>query len=369
MDYKTNKYGINFDDLNRTLIAYTRGLLPQLLPRGKFEGHEYVALNPKRFDRKLGSFRINCRTMVWCDFATNDKGKGFISLYCYLNEVKPLQAALDLTSTVNIALPENFQNEHDEPSAFLKHKNQTQLIERIWQNANNAYGSVVQKYLTKRNIGEYIPASIRYLPNHSHKITGSNWPCMLSAITIWPQTKATALHRTYLRSDGSGKAPIEPNKMMLGKASGGAVVVAKSTDQLILSEGIETALSTHKLVNQNMQYGIWAVLSASGYVNLVLPPLPFAATIIIAADNDLAGVKAARQAAEKWTKAGRKVKIALPPVNQDFNDLLMDDTSSTSRVERKMSGEVAQRTLVREHNRIPKFDVSNLEVQGVDLWK
>lgn len=40
-------------------------------------------------------------------------------------------------------------------------------------------------------------------------------------------------------------------------------------------------------------------------------------------------------------------------------------TADTSKVDRKMSGELAQRTLVREHKRIPKFDASNLKVSAV----
>jgi len=40
-------------------------------------------------------------------------------------------------------------------------------------------------------------------------------------------------------------------------------------------------------------------------------------------------------------------------------------TEETSKIARKMSGEPAQRTLVREHRRIPKFDAANLEVSKV----
>ena len=46
-------------------------------------------------------------------------------------------------------------------------------------------------------------------------------------------------------------------------------------------------------------------------------------TIIIAADHDFAGIKAATQAAEFWASTGRTVKIALPPKDCDFNDVLM----------------------------------------------
>ena len=40
-------------------------------------------------------------------------------------------------------------------------------------------------------------------------------------------------------------------------------------------------------------------------------------------------------------------------------------TKDISKVGRKMSGETAQRTLVREHSRIPKFFVPNLEMSKV----
>jgi hypothetical protein len=45
----------------------------RLLPRGKTVGREIVALNPRRADRNLGSFKINRYNGRWCDFAT---GKG-----------------------------------------------------------------------------------------------------------------------------------------------------------------------------------------------------------------------------------------------------------------------------------------------------
>ena len=44
------------------------------------EGHEYVARNPTRADRRPGSFKINLRTGRWADFATGDKGGDPVSL-------------------------------------------------------------------------------------------------------------------------------------------------------------------------------------------------------------------------------------------------------------------------------------------------
>lgn len=67
-------------------IADNIAELQKLLPNGELQGKQYVALNPTRYDRHLGSFTINTETMVWTDFATNDKGVGWRSLREYLKQ-------------------------------------------------------------------------------------------------------------------------------------------------------------------------------------------------------------------------------------------------------------------------------------------
>lgn len=59
-------------------------LLAAWLPQGKYEHHEYVALNPNRADKKLGSFKINTHTGLWSDFAAGESGGDLIALYAYL---------------------------------------------------------------------------------------------------------------------------------------------------------------------------------------------------------------------------------------------------------------------------------------------
>jgi len=52
-----------------------------------------------------------------------------------------------------------------------------------------------------------------------------------------------AIHRTFLVRDGRGKAPVDPQKMMLGPCRGGAVRLGVPGDVLMVGEGIETCLS------------------------------------------------------------------------------------------------------------------------------
>jgi hypothetical protein len=63
------------------------------LPGGKVIGAEYVVRNPKRDDRRPGSFRINLRTGRWADFATDDRGGDLISLVAWRLDLTQANAA------------------------------------------------------------------------------------------------------------------------------------------------------------------------------------------------------------------------------------------------------------------------------------
>ncbi|MBR0128979.1 MAG: hypothetical protein IJM09_04100, partial [Neisseriaceae bacterium] len=73
-------------------------LVPQWLPQGKQDGDEWVALNPKRSDKHLGSFRINLKTGVWADFAIGKTGGDLVALYAYLHDLNNGQAAKELAA-------------------------------------------------------------------------------------------------------------------------------------------------------------------------------------------------------------------------------------------------------------------------------
>jgi hypothetical protein len=77
-------------------------LVPQLLPGGRRESGEWVARNPTRNDAKPGSFKVNLRSGVWCDFATRDKGGDIIDLKAYLDGKSRLEAARDLATMLNV---------------------------------------------------------------------------------------------------------------------------------------------------------------------------------------------------------------------------------------------------------------------------
>ena len=84
---------IDFAEINRVALAAFPAVLARILPGGKRVGAEIVALNPRRADRRLGSFKVNRFNGRWCDFATGDKGGDVVLLVAYLEGVLQGEAA------------------------------------------------------------------------------------------------------------------------------------------------------------------------------------------------------------------------------------------------------------------------------------
>jgi hypothetical protein len=140
---------------------------------------------------------------------------------------------------------------------------------------------------------------------------------MVARVTRGADDAPLGIHRTFLARDGNGKAPVDPQKMMLGPCRGGAVRLAEPSAVLMVGEGIETCLAATQATGQPA----WAALSTSGMRSLDLPTDVH--DVIVLADGDEAGEAAARDCALRWKREGRRVRIARPPQGLDFNDMLL----------------------------------------------
>jgi hypothetical protein len=98
---------IDFGAINAAALRSARSILPELVPNGRFEGREYVALNPSRADKSLGSFKINCQTGRWSDFAMDVKGNDIISWYAHACGLTQGEAARQLAERLGVPLYKN----------------------------------------------------------------------------------------------------------------------------------------------------------------------------------------------------------------------------------------------------------------------
>jgi hypothetical protein len=207
---------------------------------------------------------------------------------------------------------------------------------RIWREAREPRGTIVQDYLFRRGFtgempwraestivhqerrqlrgGLSIPASIRFHPSLKHP-SGAYLPAMVAAIE-GVERSIVGIHRTFLKPDGTGKAVVEPKKMALGRLKGHAVHLTAGGAEMVICEGVETGLS----ILQATGLRVWAALGTSNLGQVEMPD--FVREIILAADHDEPGCRAARAAAESYTARGVQVRIVCPAASgADFSDL------------------------------------------------
>lgn len=176
-------------------------------------------------------------------------------------------------------------------------------------------GDPVTAYLTGRQVPPPAGAPLRYLREAKHP-SGARLPCMLALVTD-AAGRGVALHRTFLAPGGAGKTSADPARMTLGQVKGGAVRLYPPGPRLVIGEGLETSLSAARL----LKLPAWAAVSAGNMADALILPAEVQ-EVILAADHDEPGRKAAQRAAARWKAEGRRVRIALPDKpGTDFNDL------------------------------------------------
>jgi len=187
---------------------------------------------------------------------------------------------------------------------------------RLWDEAQPIAGTVAEAYLRGRGITCDLPRTLRFHPEAWHGPTARRWPAMVAAVQ---GVGLPAVHRTWLRPDGSGKADISPTKAMLGATAGGAVRLADGPERLVVVEGIETGLALLCGLLDGPAT-VWAALSTSGLRGLRLPSQ--AGRLTIATDGDVAGRKAGHALAERAHALGWAVSLLPAPEDRDWNDIL-----------------------------------------------
>lgn len=186
-----------------------------------------------------------------------------------------------------------------------------------WGEAMPIEGTPAETYLRGRGIACDLPETLRFHPECWHGPSSRRAPAMIAAVK---GGAGFAIHRTFIRPDGSGKAGLPGgDKLMLGSVRGGAVTLADGRSRLVVAEGIETALSLASGLLPGPAT-VWAALSASGMQTLILPLDP--GRLTISTDGDDAGRAAGHALAERASALGWTVSLLPAPLGRDWNDVL-----------------------------------------------
>ncbi|MET4313541.1 toprim domain-containing protein [Bradyrhizobium sp. RT4b] len=228
---------------------------------------------------------FNCRG---CDGA----GAGAISFVMWLDDVGFRQAVETLTGRAPHQVDRPAVNLGPGPAPRPPDDHDRRQHEKaawLWSRRRPITGSIAEVYLRARGITCPLPGTLAFLP----ALKVGHFPAMIASFGLCDEVEpgiiaapgeVQAVHLTMLEVDGSGKAEVEPNKIMIGSPSGRPIVLAPANDLLglAITEGIEDALSVHEALG----LGAWAA-GAAGFMPKLADTVPsYIECVTIYADDD-----------------------------------------------------------------------------------
>ncbi|MCP4314924.1 MAG: hypothetical protein GY789_02505 [Hyphomicrobiales bacterium] len=97
-----NQGHVDFPRVAAAAVCHVDTIVRRWLPDGKTEGPEWVARNPRRSDKRRGSFKVNLRTGKWGDFATGHYGGDLVSLAAYLFDLDQRNAGIRVAEMIGV---------------------------------------------------------------------------------------------------------------------------------------------------------------------------------------------------------------------------------------------------------------------------
>jgi hypothetical protein len=178
----------------------------------------------------------------------------------------------------------------------------------LWNRANDAHGTIVEKYLAGRKLA--LPANdsvIRHIAEIENRAA-----IMVALMRDVMTDEPRAVHRTYLT-----EAAIKTHRKFLGPSRGTAIKLAPISETLTVAEGLETAFAAFAAGMNS----VWA-MGSSGAIG-ALPVLPGVINLVVLAENDGgASRKAVSACTNGWCNAtGKRVFVVTPTVGKDFADI------------------------------------------------
>lgn len=204
------------------------------------------------------------------------------------------------------------------PVEAPQHERLSEQGHRLWAACAPLAGAALAYLAARACVVPPADGDLRMHPALRHP-SGHTGPALVALVTDARTREPLTLHRTWITPDGR-KAEVDPPRLLLGghRKAGGVIRLwpdeAVSTS-LAVAEGIESALSL-----AHAHQPVWSLIDAGNLASL--PALAGIECLVVGADHDPAGTKAARQCASRWHEAGARVYIVTPPQERtDLNDI------------------------------------------------
>jgi len=348
----SNRAGSPARDLSQQLADRVEAVCRHFLSNGRRSGGYWIvgdtgnAKGRSLYVRLTGPFQGKGARGKWRDSATEEHGD-------LLDLIAAREGHCSLAETLAearrfLGMPEMARKDgyaRKQTRGAVRKPDTTVIARRIWAECRPILGTLAETYLRDRKLDLPTPVDLRFHPALEYRCydTGeiTHPPALVAAVRD-ASGSLQGIQRTWLAPEG-GKARLADPRRSLGLLHGHGVWLRHEelshpndrglgSGTLLIGEGVETVLSLGRAVPSAAMV---AALSASHLAGFALPR--WVTHLIIARDNDPAGLQAARRLAAVAEERGIAVTF-LRPVLKDFNaDLrLLGKDVLTVTIQRQM---------------------------------
>ena len=307
--------------MNAAAIAAALGLHAEAvcrryLPHGRRQGRYWIAGDLDGARGRSLFVRLHGPGVPgrWTDAATSEHGD-LLDLIRHRTGATTLRAAL-AEARAFLALP------HMPATGIGDDYDPAEAARRLWRQCRAIGGTHAEAYLRARGLSRCRFPALRFHPELRYRdgTTVRRFPALVAAVTGSDDSGSNrailGVQRIWLDPRRPAKAAgVATPRKALGRIHGLAVRFGSPADgaALLVGEGIETVLS---VVTAVPEITAAAALSA-GSLGAFAPPAGIA-RLVIAADNDAEGERAAGRLARRSARAGVAAAVIVPE-GDDFN--------------------------------------------------
>jgi len=333
MSNHPNHAGSPARDLSRQLADRVEAVCRHYLSNGRRSGGYWIvgdtgnAKGRSLYVRLTGPSQGKGAKGRWRDAASDEHGD-------LLDLIAAREGHCSLAETLAearrfLGMPQEFRENgyaSEQTRGAVRKPDTTAIARRIWSECLPLAGTLAETYLRTRKLDPPYPVDLRFhsaLEYRCHDTGEVTHPPALVVAVRDASGGFRGIQRTWLAPEG-GKARLADPRRSLGLLHGHGVWLrhgdwshpkgpGPGSGTLLIGEGVETVLSLGRAVPSATMV---ATLSASHLAGFALPR--WVTHLIIARDNDPAGLRAARRLAAVAEERGIAVTF-LRPVLKDFN--------------------------------------------------
>jgi len=337
---------LDFAAINAAALPVLPDLVRAELPDGRMRGVEWVARNPHRADKRIGSLSVNVRSGVWKDFSSGDGGNDPVSLLAFARGCRQIEAARELAGMFGIEAGGTWEPgprpaPKPQPPIWTttaKPNSNTSAL-KLWHRSRPVAGTIAEAYLRSRAIAIGPGDACRFHSKVGYWLGNPDdpdgpprllhrGPALVIGFLYGDDPEIVGIHRVYLDEEGRKLrlgGPDNPGELLPAKKAQGLfrgchIRLGQWPDdpgdgiEVVASEGPENCLSLCQTLGMP---GLCSISSS----NLPIVRLPsIVRAVVIGGDNDPAGIAAAEKARVSYAQQGASVRLIYPPKGIDWND-------------------------------------------------